>query len=348
MVSGEWDDILTPANAQLLLARLSEPSKESHPPRDLQILPTLVHNYEPFSTRVIAAIGGWLQNRFGAPLVASPAASIRIWAWVLGFAGTLGMLTGCNRWLRLAQQASPGSEPPALTLNHPRRFLVAKLLYWLAALPVAALLGSLFFFLPLEKPVFNLIYVGFIGGYGLLLAVVYGRGKMPGVRGRLWDPAARAARFKAGADGMKWEWRRLLAVAAITVGLLVLTAAYARTGWYYVFPLNTRLLWLAIFAPFTALGFWIGLQEGRIQPAPRGLQTALALIGLFPFFLYVLLMAAIGSLSGMIGGIQGLLILWLVLAFGNLIQAAGQRAWLTAICMAILLYWLVLPQGVLF
>ncbi|MDP3721845.1 MAG: hypothetical protein Q8R09_05225, partial [Anaerolineaceae bacterium] len=103
-----------------------------------------------------------------------------------------------------------------------------------------------------------------------------------------------------------------------------------------------------IFTPFTALGFWIGLHEAQMLPQHRGAQTVLTLIGLFPFFAYTLLMAAIGSLSGMIGGLQGLIILWVVLGFGNLVQAIGRRPWITAICMAVLLYWLILPQGVLF
>jgi len=37
--------------------------------------------------------------------------------------------------------------------------------------------------LPLGKSVFNLIDVGFIGGYGTLLLILYWREKMPGVRG---------------------------------------------------------------------------------------------------------------------------------------------------------------------
>lgn len=41
-----------------------------------------------------------------------------------------------------------------------------------------------------------------------------------------------------------------------------------------------------------------GLHEVQMLPQHRGVQTALMLIGLFPFFLYTLLMAAIGSLSG--------------------------------------------------
>ena len=43
-----------------------------------------------------------------------------------------------------------------------------------------------------------------------------------------------------------------------------------------------------------------------------------------------------------------LAVLCLVLAFGGLLQAVGRHAWLTALCQAVLLYWLILPQGVLF
>jgi len=234
-------------------------------------------------------------------------------------------------------EAKP-KEPILLEIKNVNRFLWGKLLLWLGALPVAVILGSLFFIIPLGKPVFNLIYVGFIGGYGIVLLILYWRGKMPGVQGKL--PFMTEKR--------PIEWKRVLAALWIVVGVLALTAAYARTGWFYVFPVNVRLVWLGIFTPFTALGFWIGLYEAQMLPQRRGVQTAQTLIGLFPFFLYTILMAALGSLSGMIGGLQGLLILWLVLAFGNLIQAVGHRPWITALGMAVLLYWLILPQGVLF
>ena len=65
------------------------------------------------------------------------------------------------------------------------------------------------------------------------------------------------------------DWKRVLAALGIAVGMLILTAAYARTGWFYVFPINVRLMWLVIFTPFTALGFWIGLHEGQMVQADR-------------------------------------------------------------------------------
>jgi predicted esterase len=347
LVSGDWDDILTPANARLLFNQLTGGSvapqaglldstsvSTSLPRRGQHILPGLVHNYEPFSPRVIAIVNGWMEQTAGVPLAESPAPAIRLWAWAAGLAGLFLALIAGQRW---ATEVWPGGTAPGLSLRNPRRFLLAKLFLWLAALPAAAMLGSIFFFIPLGKPVFNLIYVGFIGGYGLLLWLVYWRGWMPGLQGRLWAAAER--------PGEAGSW---LATLGITAGMLILSAAYARTGWYFVFPVNVRLAWLAIFTPFTALGFWIGLLEARLQPQTPARQAVLTLIGLFPFFVYTLLMAAIGSLSGMIGGLQGLVILALVLAFGSLVQTVGRRAGLTAVCMAVMLYWLILPQGVLF
>jgi pimeloyl-ACP methyl ester carboxylesterase len=330
LVSGTWDDILPPGNADLLFKRLGGAEGGNH--RTLAILPAIVHNYEPFSYRVFLEITKWT-NELDQPPVS---ATVRIICWILGLSGILLFVTGGNQWVRLSETKT--KEPVNLNITNVRRFLLGKLLLWLAAFPVMAILVSLFFIIPLGKPVFNLIYVGFIGGYGIVLLILYWRGKMPGVQGKL--PFL--------TEKTPVEGKRILAVLGIGVGMLILTASYARTGWFYVFPLNTRLVWLVIFTPFTALGFWIGLHEATMLPPRRSAQTLLTLIGLLPFFLYTLLMAALGSLSGMIGGLQGLIILWLVLAFGNLVQAIGRHSWLAALCMAVLLYWLILPQGVLF
>lgn len=352
LISGVWDDILTPENAELLFKQLGGNEGENH--RTLIVLPVLVHNYEPFSSQVLHQIYKWTNGMtIPAPdlsrdytgktdVVAGGfdqlpvSATIRILCWVIGLIGFFLVLTGGNRWLSLSDSAPKNLANPEIILV--KRFLWGKLLLWLGALPVAAILGSIFFFIPLGKPVFNLIYVGFISGYGILLLILYQRGKIPGVQGKLPFVTEKSP----------FESKRLLVGMGILVGMLILTAAYARTGWYYVFPINVRLLWLVIFTPFTALGFWIGLHEAQRLPQRQGVQSALTLIGLFPFFLYSLLMAALGSLSGMIGGFQGLIILWLVLSFGKLVQSVVRRTWITAICMAVLLYWLILPQGVLF
>ncbi len=335
LVSGDWDDILTPSAANLLYRRLSAGQGGSFT-REMVILSGLVHNYEPFSPRVWEAVRSWLARQTGADLPGGGGQTARVLAWLGGLAGLLLLAAGAERWTASALPAAPAPASGTEITSLPR-FLRAKLLLWLAALPLAAALGGIFFFLPLARPVFNLIYVGFIGGYGLLLLILYWRGKMPGVRGGFW--ARESTRPRA------WRLAAALAVFALA---LALTGAYARSGWFFVFPLNLRLVWLLIFTPFTALGFWIGLREGDLLPATGRVRAAHTLIGLLPFFLYTFLMAALGSLSGMIGGLQGLVILWLTLLVGGTIRNLGARPALAAVCMSVLLYWLLLPQGVLF
>jgi len=373
MISGWWDDILSPDAARLLYEKLG--GDDTDYLRGLVLLPVAVHNYEPFSTRAIEwsylparlklifeTVGEddqtwqsvlWLElhrldlSASCLEIFLRELLSLRTMGWILGFSGMLLALIFGRKGMTPTETSDNKIQ---MSLISSRWFLWGKLLLWLGALPVAGLLGSLFFIIPLGKPVFNLIYVGFIGGYGILLLILYWRGKMHGVQGKL-PFVSGTSNIRQQAVGLQKDWKRVLAALGIALGMLVLTAAYARTGWFYVFPVNVRLVWLVVFTPFTALGFWIGLHEGQMvrQAGTRSAtQLALTLIGLFPFFLYTLLMAALGSLSGMIGGLQGLLILWLVLAFGSLLQAVGRRPWLTAVCMAVLLYWLILPQGVLF
>ena len=113
-----------------------------------------------------------------------------------------------------------------------------------------------------------------------------------------------------------------------------------------------RLIWLLLFTPITALGFVIGFKEIALLKAafPQKDWTVLvnSLIGLFPFFLYTAFLAFLDSISGVVGSVQGLLILALALLAGNLIYRLSRRPWLAALCQAFILYWLILPQGPLF
>jgi hypothetical protein len=220
--------------------------------------------------------------------------------------------------------------------------LWGKLLLWLPALPLAALVSGAVFALPFGKPVINLIYVGFIGAYGILLSVLYRLGRMPGVQGKL------AREESPSITGGRLSF---LAVC-LTLGVFVFTAAFARSGWFYVFPLNIRFIWLAVFTPPTALGFWIGLRETdwlrRDAPGQGRVLFWHAVIGLVPFFIYAIFLGLLGSLSGLAGSLQGLIVLGWVLAYGRLMQRLTGLAWLTAVLQSLLLYWLILPQGVLF
>lgn len=355
LLSGEWDDILTPQAAGLLAEKLGGiPLAPDHGSgefasatrRDFQLLPQLVHNYEVFSPRALSAAKLWTASAFGlvAPAASSTFAALRIACWILGFVGLIISLIGAASWLKSLKNPSFAGPQTAVVNIHIlnlRYFLVAKLLLWLVALPFGAVLASVFFFLPIGLPTFNLIYVAFFGGYGILMLLLYRFGRMPGTRGRL------PFRVSAGTERCG-----IWAALALTALILVSTAAFARTGWFFVYPMNVRLLWLVLFSLPTTLGFWIGSHEmeliERIAPGRWLPQIGALLIGILPFFIYTAFLAILGSLSGVIGGIQGLLILGLVLTFGDLLRQITPVHWLSAFCQAMLLYWLIIPQGVLF
>ncbi len=347
LLTGAWDDILPPSAAELLLAQLTDGAPSTWA-RDLIVLDNLVHNYEIYSPRALALAKTWAAARWQIPLPdAAPTAQRRIVFWVVGLTGLLGAVFAGWRWVETRPDTAV-SPAWSLTIHNMRTFLLGKLLLWLAAIPFALLLGGIFFLLPLDLPAFNLYYVVFLGGYGLLMALLYLRGRMPGVTGRLalgnWRP--RAADFRAlVTDGRFW--------LAVGIGGLLLagTAVFAHTG-LFTFVTGARLVWALLFTPVTALGFAIGLREiqmvSRAAPGKWWPLAATAVIGLIPFFLYTLFLGFLGSISGVLAGLQGLIILALVLLAGGLLQRIGGRLWVTAVLQAFLLYWLVLPVGPLF
>jgi hypothetical protein len=307
------------------------------------ILPNLLHNYEPFSPRVLSFSKMWAGQVWDFPSYSfsASAASWRVNLWLLGFAGLLLVVISAGKWIQPSPIAAQ-SVMEKVAISHLSRFLWGKLALWLGAVPVMVFLSGIFFALPLNLPVFNLIYVGFIGGYGILLWMLYWRGWMPGTTGKL--PFMKETNITTS--------RQIWLFIGISLLMFLLTGLYARTGWFLVFPFNERFWWLVIFTPVTALGFWIGAHEIRMvqgaAPGKTRYQLAVSFIGLVPFFLYAGFLGLIQSLSGLTGAIQGLLVLWLVLSFGGLIQKIIPRPWLTALLQAILLYWIILPQGVLF
>jgi len=293
LISGEWDDILTPNNAELLFSKLTAGDYDHQDGkftsgntgnliRQQNIFPWLVHNYEPFSSTVITEVNGWLRNHYKVDITDSHLPTLRIWSWLISLTGVFLLLLGFRK--RFFDEGVINQKSSIAITNH-RSFLWGKIILWLGALPVAAILGSIFFFIPFGKPVLNLIYVCFIGGYGILLFILYKWEKMPGVQGKLYLKSTKSLNFAIQASVPQKELKRILLSLGLTVAILTITFAYTRTGWFYVFPINLRLIWLFIFTPFTALGFWIGLRESEMLPKQSGIQLAQMFIGLFPFFL---------------------------------------------------------------
>ncbi len=348
LISGTWDDILPPQAASLLYEKLSGiPLSDSDQVgevtsnnlRRILLVHRVLHNYEIYSRKVIQAAveeAGRMSGVSTQPDI-SRLAQTRYLSWGAGVLGLFLLAAGLSLSLPGEIEDSPST---GLELERTLPFFRAKVLLWLPALLPGAILGGLIFLLPLGTPAFNLIYISFLGGYGLMLAVVYQLDRMPGVSGRV--------KFDFS---IEVKLHTFLALAAFALTLLI-TAFFARTGWFFVLPANQRLAWAVIFTPITALGLWIGWQENALilKDAKNPEKSLLInlLIGLLPFFLYAGFLAAIGSLSGVVSQLQGLVILFFSIGCGIVYQKIGRNFLLTSLYQSFLIYWLILAQGVLF
>jgi fermentation-respiration switch protein FrsA (DUF1100 family) len=352
LLSGALDDIITPEAANLLYEKLG--AKTSPYIRELEIYPLLFHNYEIYSPPLITKSMNWAVEALGLesnPQYYATQALIRKIFWVIALLGLFmtpifgaKYLTSVNKnFGEHEKERENNDKEPNLNINNLKRFYQYKLLLWLAAIPIAILLLSLFFFIPIGLPIFSLFYVGFIGSYGLLMVILYYKGKVPGTAGKL------SINFKMDTKQID---KKLGISISISIGFIILCSLFFNSGINYVFPLNMRLVWLSIFTLLTIPGFFIGQMEAYLlketRYSSRKNQIWLWLIGLIPFFLISILFAALGSVSGMIGSIHGIIILVFVIVSGSFIAEVSQKPIVAIVYQSFLIQLLVLTQGALF
>ncbi len=338
LLTGTWEDILTIDGAQLLMTKLcgeETTSCNGDSPREWILFDNLVHNYEVYSPRAISAARIWAFPELGYP---ASLASLRIGLWLSTMLGIFVSMIGLVNVLGTA--TIPLDTGIAIT--NPKRFIWGKLWLWLIALPLSGLIMFLYVLIPLPSPTFNLIYGGFLGGYGLLMFLLYWFGKMPGMTGRLREVKPQTVSMPNG-----WRWALLFNLALfISVTLLY------RSGIGLAPPVGIRFVWVLIFIPLTALGFWLGMLEADalsvVTPGKSSYRLFSTLISLFPFYLYLILLIALGSTSGVLGSLTGLLVLGLSILQGEITRRLTGNPMFSAALQALLIFWLILPSGALF
>lgn len=337
LISGTWEDILTVAAAQQLMTKLcgaETTACEGESAREWLLLDNLFHNYEIFSPRAITAARAWAFPDLAHP---NSLASVRIGLWLVVLAGTVLSVVGLTRSLPAVKTSEAG-----FTIINPKKFVWAKLWLWLVALPLSALVMFLYVRLPLPGPTFNLIYGGFLGGYGLLMFLLYWFARMPGVSG-----GVRQIRTKVEMLPNGWLW-----AVCFNLALFIAVTMLYRSGIGLAPPVGVRFVWVLIFTPLTALGFWIGFHEAdalaKSAPGRSFYRVFATLIGLLPFYLYMGLLISLGSTSGMLASLTGLLILGISFFQGEITRRLCGNAWFAAILQAVFIFWLILPSGPLF
>ena len=337
LLTGAWEDILTVDAAQLLMTKLCGAETTSCNggfPREWLLFDVLVHNYEVHSPRVISAAQDWIFPEASShpPLLSSA----RLVLWFSTIAGIFLSLIGLVNRLPGSSSALP------VTVINPKKLIWGKAWLWLIALPLSVLVMTVYVLIPLPSPTFNLIYGGFLGGYGLLMFLLYWFGKMPGVEGKIRQFDLRSTPMKDG-----WRWAFLFNLALF----LAVTVLY-RSGIGMAPPMGARFAWVLIFIPLTALGFWVGMLEADALsgavPGKSGYRVLSTLISLFPFFLYLFLLVALASTSGVLASLTGLLVLAVSLLQGEVTRRLCGHPLVAAVLQALLIFWLILPSGALF
>ncbi|WP_371804692.1 alpha/beta hydrolase [Candidatus Lokiarchaeum ossiferum] len=362
LVSGSFDDIIVPEAAHLLLDKLQEGGDVGYS-RTLKIVPGVFHNYEIFSPRVIRLVKESVADNLqllsiqGRPSLVPFKSIIRIIAWISFIVITFLS----SKWLKpvlLSPKINLNGSTITISSNSidsqtyitdPKRWVKAKMWLWLVSLPLFILLMGILVIIPLPQPVFNLIYVGFITAYGGTTALFYLlKPKTVGISGKLQGRSD-----KTNSSSIDIEWKPVIVlIGSVFLGL----SLFMRSSWYYSFPLNIRLVWLFIYAVLSGFGFYIGAKERQLimnsidltKERKSHLTKINNLIGFIPFFLLTVLYLLIQSYSGMLGSLQGLIILYWVYSVGDFIFKLTQQPILTASLQGLLLQWLVMPQNVLF
>jgi len=355
LLTGSWDDILTPYAANLLYEKLGGASSPFI--RELVIIDFLFHNYEIYSHDAITYALNWGIETIGLesnPNYFANGILLRNILWITSITGLFlciifGFIfldkikrdTSIDNKLDIEITTNHVSEE--VKINNIKRFLLVKLALWLLALPILLFLFAIFIFIPIGVPVFNLIYVGFIGAYGILLLLLYSRGKVPGAEGAL--------KIHLRVNKSLLSKQTVIGII-ISFILITLSVIFANSGIYYVFPFNERFIWLIILTIFILPGFYIAQKETQYIKNSYSTDNYYlvysTLIGYIPFILLLIFYLALGSSSGMLGSVQGLIILFFVIIGGMLIMKISKNLLLTIIFQSFLIQFLTLPAGVIF
>lgn len=350
LLTGSWDDILTPTAANLLYEKLGGVSSPFI--RELVVFDFLFHNYEIYSYDLVTYALNWGVENLGLesnPNYTANGILLRNILWITSITGLfVFIIFGVIFVEKLHRDSSnqntlDNDDVIEVKIINIKRFILIKLALWLLALPILVGLFALFILIPIGVPVFNLIYVGFIGSYGILLILLYSRGKIPGAKGAL--------KFHFQVNKTLLNKNTYIGVM-ISLVLIFISVIFANSGIYYVFPFNERFIWLLILTIFILPGFYIAQKESQYiktsYPIKNYYLAYSTLIGYIPFLILIIFYLALGSFSGMLGSIQGLIILFFVILGGMLIMKISNNVLLTMIFQAFLIQFLTLPTGVLF
>ncbi len=379
ITTGTWDDVSPPPEAMSLYYKLSNETDIIKPQstyrltpeglvKEITILKYLTHTQESMSIRSVMWIANWIEkiiqdkhpsNPLITPeeyqqwLIAFDFLDFRIWLLLMELGGIFVVLIFGDKLLGLKQEKLPvvvteekevanqQSETPELAITNIKKFIGYKLLIWLGAAALAIILALNLANLPNGIPYFTLLFICSISGYGFMMLILYLIDKMPGLVGK-WRP-----KIKQVKENMNW---RIILFGLLVFGIITAVFSYLiSSSLYHVFPINIRLLWLAIFTVLAIPGFYFLQIETKLirnYTEVKGFHTKLnSLAFLAPFIIGSLYILFSGRIIYLIDAVNDLMILSVIILVGNLMQRIWKKPFLTALLQSFLFFFLLLPRG---
>ena len=193
---------------------------------------------------------------------------------------------------------------PKISVSKQKESLKKQILYWVMALLFAVILLILSVIIPLRKPYFSMQFVVLIGGFGIAYWI--------------FNPKLLKACFRQPIKNK---------IATTVAFLSLLLAQYAiKFTAIQSFQLNPDFVfWSVVFIALTSIGF-LAIQQ----------QTN-NLMKYFPFYLFLTLYIVLGSISGMITTVEGIVFLIYAAYSAKVVYAYSQNEGLSALLMGMML-----------
>mgnify|MGYP005849636465 CR=1 FL=1 len=360
VIVGTNDDILTPDAASVLLSKLNEGGNNPYK-RDLILVDNVFHNYEIWTPTSIQVAKQWIKNQmllidrnYSERINSSMNLTyLRISVWIFTTLGLfISIIAGSNllsSYLKKQESENRESMNDTITITDTKKWIKYKLLSWFPAFGIGGIIMMLLFIIPIGIPVFNIIFVGLISGYGLWMIIAFKRKRLP-FSDNQYNFKSLFSFEKSNNININIKGKKEIVCIIILsiVYVFGISAWVARTGLFTVFPIMQRGFWLVLFSILTAFGYYIGQKELEWAKQSKLNSKVLIAISLIPFVLFLLFFLAIGSLAGMLGMFQNLIILSMVAFVGELMSRLLKKEISASLIQGILLQLLIIPQGALF
>jgi len=357
IMTGTRDDILPPSGAILLYEKLTNRNYTDIGPyfsgidnnsREVLFFKGIFHNYEIYSSKIIQEAKIRVANYLGinsSEFKISPRVSLRTASWLLVIIGFYICFISLSQLLKDFKETEIENKKNfRFKIQSTKRYSYGKIYTFLISVPVLILISLFSLIFGTYLPLLAIAYASFFFAIGIVDFIFYWKKHMWGVEGT-WDRSIRLGKLN------KELWKNITLVVGVSIGIMVVLSFVLQTGLWTLLPVR-KIPWLIVLTPFCFIGVYMQIKQIKMIFN----QEKKKRINLFAHFGVilglVLLVIVVAAIFGFVGIIISLfeisLTLGFVTLFGFFINKVSKNDLLTAVILATVLLYLVIPQSAVF